>query len=436
MLLGGATPIQAGVVQLYVLVALLAVESVAILAGGRRARLADQVRNAPILPNMTIFQRLPVRGRAADLAMAVLVVAVVALSALLRFPSVGGFRPLDALLIFIACAALLVRRRYPVAVAVVTLATCGVYYALSTFDGPLLLTFAIALFTVAAEGHTAVALLLAVVAMLMVGYGEVGGDVRHLDDTSLYLLAGWLVAAIAIGGLVRNRRAYLREAEQRMLAADREKEEEARRRASEERLRIARELHDVLGHHISLINVQAGAALHRLDADPDQAASALTSIKQASKDALRDLRATLGVLRQVDEAAPTEPAPSLVRLDALVEQAGATGLAVRTEVDGEVRPLPPEVDLAGYRIVQEALTNVTRHADARTAFVRIRYSDHDVRVEIDDDGVGAAGRKTHRGNGIRGMDERARALGGELAAGARPTGGFRVHARLPWRNAT
>ncbi|MEU6266081.1 sensor histidine kinase [Saccharopolyspora shandongensis] len=386
---------------------------------------------------MTDSRRWPLRGRAADAALALAVAAMVVGSGLVRFPTTfADFHLLDGLLIAAACAALLLRRRFPVPVALFTLVVCGFYYPLSIFDGPLVLAFAVALFTVAAEGHTAVAAVLAVAAMLLVGYGEMGSAKRHLDNTSTYLLAGWLVAAVAIGGLARNRRAYLREAEQRMLAAEREKDEEARRRASDERLRIARELHDVLGHHISLINVQAGAALHRLDADPGQAEPALVSIKQASKDALRDLRATLGVLRQVDEAAPTAPAPSLARIDALVEQAGSAGLAVRTELAGPVRPLPPEVDLAGYRIVQEALTNVTRHADARTACVRIRYSDHDVRVEIDDDGVGAAGRNTNRGNGIRGMEERAQALGGEFSAGQRPSGGFRVHARLPWRNDT
>ncbi|MGW5643752.1 sensor histidine kinase [Saccharopolyspora sp. NPDC003752] len=386
---------------------------------------------------MTDYRRWPLHGRAADAALALVVAAMVVGSGLLRFPTTfADFHLLDGLLIAAACAALLLRRRFPVPVALVTLVACGSYYPLSTFDGPLVLAFAVALFTVAAEGRTAVAAVLAVAAMLLVGYGELGSGRRHLDNTSAYLLAGWLVAAVAIGGLVHNRRAYLREAEQRMLAAEREKDEEARRRASDERLRIARELHDVLGHHISLINVQAGAALHRLDADPGQAEPALVSIKQASKDALRDLRATLGVLRQVDEAAPTAPAPSLARIDPLVEQAGVTGLAVRTELAGPVRPLPPEVDLAGYRIVQEALTNVTRHADARTACVRIRYSDHDVRVEIDDDGAGAADRNTHRGNGIRGMEERVQALGGEFSAGRRPAGGFRVHARLPWRNAT
>ncbi|MER5389101.1 sensor histidine kinase [Saccharopolyspora sp. NPDC002686] len=383
---------------------------------------------------MTVSRRVPIV--VVDVAVAALIAVAVLLAGLLRFPfEQGVVRLLDVVLVLGTCAALAFRRRFPVPVALVTLVGCAVYYPLSSLDGPLMLAFAVALCTVAAEGRTAVAVLLAVVAMLLVGYGEVASGVRHLDDTSLYLFAGWLVAAVAIGGLVHNRRAYLREADERMRAVEREKEEEARSRASEERLRIARELHDVLGHHISLINVQAGAALHRLDADPEQAGPALTSIKQASKDALRDLRATLGVLRQVDEAAPTAPAPGLDRLDDLVAQARTAGLAVHVEVDGEVRPLPPEVGLAGYRIVQEALTNVTRHTDARTACVRISYSDRDVRVRIDDDGTAVPEQDYERGNGIRGMDERARALGGEFAADALPAGGFQVRARLPWRGA-
>jgi signal transduction histidine kinase len=187
----------------------------------------------------------------------------------------------------------------------------------------------------------------------------------------------------------------------------------------------------VLGHNISLINVQASAALHRLTKNPNDdptAQDALSAIKATSKQALRELRATLGVLRQVDEDAPLEPAASLSELDTLLDRARSTDLAVRREVAGEPRAVPPEVDLAAYRIVQEALTNVARHAGARTAVVRIGYRDEEVCVQVDDDGRGGTAKG---GSGIRGMRDRARALGGELSAGARPEGGFRVLARLP-----
>ncbi|HEX5598615.1 MAG TPA: sensor histidine kinase, partial [Micromonosporaceae bacterium] len=204
------------------------------------------------------------------------------------------------------------------------------------------------------------------------------------------------------------------------------KEEEARRRATEERLRIARELHDVLGHHLSLINVQASAALHR--PDPTRSEQALAAIKQTSKETLRELRTALGILRQEGEA-PTAPAPGLNRLHELVTTAGRPGLEVRVEL-AETRLLPPEVDLAAYRIVQEALTNVTRHAGATAVMVRVRPNGDDVLVEVEDDGTGVPGPP---GNGILGMGERARALGGSLTAGPGPDGGFQVRARLPLR---
>jgi signal transduction histidine kinase len=210
-------------------------------------------------------------------------------------------------------------------------------------------------------------------------------------------------------------------------------------------MRIARELHDVLAHNISLINVQAGVALHLMDEQPGQSRSALVAIKQASNDALGELRSVLDILRQGDEAAPRSPASGLADLDGLVAGAGATGLEVRTRVEGTPRPLPAGTDLAAYRIVQESLTNVTRHAGPATATVRIAYGRDALTVQVDDDGKGlesAGGRpgsdsdRSNRrpdrsGNGIRGMRERVAALGGDLTAGSRPGGGFRVLAHLP-----
>ncbi|MBB5922452.1 signal transduction histidine kinase [Actinoalloteichus hoggarensis] len=332
------------------------------------------------------------------------------------------------LLVVLACAALAFRSRFPVAVALVTLAVCGVYYPLFEVDGPVLVTFAVSLYTATARGHVTAAVLMAVGTMLAVGYGEAGAEHRNVDDATMFLLAGWLVAVISIGAVQRNRLAYLHEVEQRAAVAEHSRIEEARRQTSEERLRIARELHDALGHNISLINVQASAALHRFDEDPAQARAALGAVKQASGSALRELRATLGMLRQVDEAAPATAPPGLDRLDELAEHARSAGLAVTVETTGVARELPAEVDRAAYRIVQEALTNVTRHAKARTAHVRIGYEDEDVRVTVDDDGRGGT---PVPGNGLRGMDERARALGGELAVGGRREGGLRVTVLLP-----
>jgi signal transduction histidine kinase len=214
-----------------------------------------------------------------------------------------------------------------------------------------------------------------------------------------------------------------------------------RRRAGEERLRIARELHDVLAHNISLINVQAGVALHLMEEQPEQARTALTAIKAASKDALGELRSVLDVLRHVDEGAPRAPTAGLADLDRLVSGATAAGIDVRVVTSGTPRPLPPSVDLAAFRIVQEALTNVTRHAGQATATVSLTYGEEGLTVSVEDDGRGVNGagagtgperpRERGGGNGIRGMKERASALGGDVEAGPRPGGGFRVTASLP-----
>ena len=210
-------------------------------------------------------------------------------------------------------------------------------------------------------------------------------------------------------------------------------EEESLRRAGEERLRIARELHDALGHHLSLISVQAGVALHVNEALPEQARTSLAAIRDASKEALTELRSVLDILRQRGEAAPRFPGSTLARIEDLAAQASAAGLEVSTVVVGEARPLPYGIEAAAFRIVQEALTNVTRHAGRATATVRVAYGDRDLTVLVEDDGRGAAvGASPHgSGKGIVGMRERVGALGGELEAGPRAEGGFRVRAVLP-----
>jgi signal transduction histidine kinase len=328
------------------------------------------------------------------------------------------------LCVLLSSGALYLRRRQPVPVGVVALVAVGAYGALLQRPGPIMLVFVLALYTVVDEGYLAVAIGLGLGSVVAFAVADSYHRTEDSANGATLLHAGWLIAVIV--GVTRNRRAYLAEARARARAAEQQMEEEARRRATEERLRIARELHDVLGHHLSLINVQASAALHR--PDPARSERALTAIKQASKETLRELRTTLGMLRR-DGEAPTAPTPGLDRLDDLLAAAGRSGLEIRTEF-AETRPLPPEVDLAAYRIVQEALTNVTRHAGANAAVVRVRPDHDDVLIEVEDDGTGEPGPP---GNGIVGMRERARALGGSLTAGPGPDGGFRVHARLPLR---
>jgi signal transduction histidine kinase len=334
---------------------------------------------------------------------------------------------LDVLLPLAGAACVLARRRYPVAALIIVSLVVIVYYPWARLDGPLIILPFVVLYTAADQGHLIAAIATGAATLLAMGIGETGGGVRHVQDSVFVMIAGWVVAAVAAGGVTRNRRAYMQEAEQRVRAAEHGKEEEARRRASEERLRIARELHDVLGHNISLINVQAAAALRGIGKRPEDAETALRTIKDTSKETLRELRTTLGVLRQVDEAAPTAPADSLARVDALV---AASGLAVTTELSGALDTLPTEVDLAAARIVKEALTNVTRHSGATKATLTITRDAGNIMICVEDSGPGAD-YPDGAGFGLQGMRERATALGGTLEAGPRPEGGFRVLARLP-----
>ncbi|MEU9795411.1 sensor histidine kinase [Streptomyces sparsogenes] len=316
-----------------------------------------------------------------------------------------------------ACGALWFRRRHPVAVALGVLAATAAYYLTSAYDGPLLVAFVVALYTVAARGRAWAAVAIAALSVVAVGAGTLEGN-DDVNGVGLFMLAGWLVAVIALGRARHTRLAYVHEVE--------------RRAAGEERLRIARELHDVIGHHISLISVQSSAALHRIKKNPGQAETALAAIKKSSREALRELRTTLGLLRQVDEEAPTAPPPGLARIGELVESARTAGFEVRAKTTGEPVPLPTEVELAAYRIVQEALTNVARHSRATAVTVHVGHAPREVRIEVADNGGGPA--RAAPGSGISGMRERARALGGELTAGPGPDGGFAVRARLPHRD--
>ncbi|MFJ8631909.1 sensor histidine kinase [Streptomyces sp. NPDC093568] len=366
------------------------------------------------------FQLL--RGARADAALALGTFALVAVAEVQLLRSAGGSTPslvVSWLLIAAVCAALLLRRRYPVAVGWFTALATGGYHLLSETDGPLVVVPIVALYAIAAHGRLQAAVAIAAAMVIGMSAGTFAGS-SDIGGTAVFMLAGWLVAVVALGTVRHGRAAYA--------------EEEARLRATEERLRIARELHDVIGHNVSMINVQAGAALHRLNKDPAQAEEALGAIKAGSRETLRELRATLGVLRRVDEEAPTAPAPGLARVEELAASAKPAGLTVRIERTGAERPLPAPVDLAAYRIVQESLTNAAKHGGAGRVSVRLHFGDEELALSVEDDGRGAAAGPVLAGDGsgIAGMTERARTLGGELAAGARPEGGFAVRARLPY----
>jgi signal transduction histidine kinase len=332
---------------------------------------------------------------------------------------------LGILLVAAGPAALLLRRRHPVAVLGFVLVTTLGYLLLDYPKGPIFLALIVAFVSAVMSGHRVAASIALVVGYFsflwlpyLLGVEPAPGLAASLG------LGAWLLVLLTVSEVARGRR------EQAMESA-RARAEAQRRRASEERLQIARELHDVLAHNISLINVQAGVALHLIDERPEQARTALAAIKDASNEALNELRSVLDILRRGHEDPPRSPTSGLARIDDLVSRTQAAGLPVSKHVEGDPRPLPAEVDLAAFRIVQEALTNVTRHARGASATVRIGFEEGALTVQIDDDGRGMPATSSGGGRGIRGMSERAAALGGEVKAGPRDGGGFRVVARLP-----
>jgi signal transduction histidine kinase len=337
------------------------------------------------------------------------------------------YEPLAWGLLVLSAAGLLLRRRSPEAALVATAVPVWVYLALGYSGGPVYLAVIGALIGAIVRGHRVSAwVALAVGYPMFVWVAPLVAGQPPPSPGAAVGVAAWLVAFAVIVELVKTRR-------ERATEFRRTRAEESRRRAGEQRMAIARELHDVLAHHISLISVQAGVALHLMDEQPEQARTALTAIRQASRESLGELRSVLELLRHGEDGAPRAPAPGLEALDALVERTSAAGLPVTVEVTGTARPLPAAVGLAAYRIVQEALTNVTRHAGRpATATVRLGYAPDQLTVEVTDDGPGAED-TTGTGSGLLGMAERAAALGGQLDAAPRPDGGFRVTARLPVR---
>nr|WSZ95650.1 sensor histidine kinase [Streptomyces sp. NBC_00857] len=382
-------------------------------------------------------------------------------------PSFGSHTPstLSVVLMVLGAASLVFRRRAPMPVLFCASGLTLTELLTGYPPAPVVFTAAIALYTVA--GHTdrpttwrvgfATVTVLSVISM-----GFSPGPWYAQENLGIF---AWTGMASAAGDAVRSRRAFVHAIRERAERAERTREEEARRRVAEERLRIARDLHDVVAHHIALVNVQAGVASHVMDKRPDQAKEALAHVREASRSALNELRATVGLLRQSgDPEAPTEPAPGLAHLDGLLDTFRNAGLPVDFAVDetadgtadgtadrtadetaDSARRLPAAVDLAAYRIIQEALTNVRKHAGpsakAEVSVVRVGTT---VEITVLDTGAGGpaplgatAAHTEHAddteggGHGLIGMRERVGALGGTLTAGPRFGGGFRVQAILP-----
>ncbi|WEB45645.1 MULTISPECIES: sensor histidine kinase [Streptomyces] len=353
----------------------------------------------------------------------------------------------------VSCVPLIARSRWPLPVVAMTVTVHLAQFVLLPLPRPTPAATAVALYTAAIGSDrrrawqvgacSAVAL---ITASLIFRPG--------LENIPQVLaLIAWTLTPVAVGDAVRSRREVLAAAMERAERAERTKEGEARRRVTAERLRIARELHDVVAHHITLVNAQAGVAHHLMRTDPDHAYQALERIRDTSRSALDELRATVGLLRYgEDPVAPREPTPGLDGLQGLLDSFRHSGLDVTLEHTGHPGALSPITDLAAYRIIQEALTNTRKHAGPASARIRLDFRTDVLQITVEDDGCGIAAddrgsgptitgidmdgardTSTGTGHGMIGMRERAKAAGGTLTTGPRPGGGFRVGAELPLR---
>jgi len=349
-----------------------------------------------------------------------------------HIPASDDERTLDAfgygLLVLAGGALALCRWRPEAAVGLITAALTA-FVARRYTGGPVYVTAWVALFSLSwrTDRRRALAAAGGMVALLVIT------DVLADDGlTPLPLVfAGWAGAAVFLGDALRHRRSYLAQLEERARFLERSREEEALRRVAEERVRIARDLHDSVAHAMATINVQAGAAAHVVDRRPEAAREALAAIQQASATVLDELGAILALLRDHDEPAERAPQPGLEQLERLVDTTRAAHVPVTLDVDGPLHAVAPSVSAAAYRIVQESLTNVIRHAGSAPARVVVRAGvDGALHVDVSDEGDGSRPGTPGSGRGLQGMRERAHSTGGVLTAGPRDDGGF--HVRAVW----
>ena len=382
----------------------------------------------------------------ADAGIALAVFAATLLTAFAgRSTAAEGHRTVGIVAAALGCGVLAGRRRRPLVALAVSAGAAEVFLAESGTSSGVLILLAplIALYTVAdlVERRPGLILGCAAVAALALVHAVHKPALLGPQNLAFIALGG---LAIAAGDSSRNRRAYLAEVEQRAERAEREREQDTRRRIAEERLRIARDLHDCVGHQLALISVQSNVAGQALDRDADGAREAIAHVKSASRKALGELRDTVSLLRQPgDPVAPTAiPAPGLDGLDELLASLRASGLDIDSRVDGGVVPLAPAADLTAYRVIQESLTNVYKHSSRQQARLTLNYDRHQLRITVDDlaDGSTAAdtpepdsGYPSTGRHGIVGMRERVLALGGRFTAGPRPDGTFQVTADLPYQ---
>ena len=344
-------------------------------------------------------------------------------------------RVVGAAAALVVTLALAWRRRAPLASAVVALGTMALFSSFWSSSGLwVVLVVMVSSYSVAAHCDLRRASIGAALALAVGALATLQEDNESVGQFlgNFVFVAGLLVGLPwAAGRALRGRRLQAIALEDRAVALEREGHERSRAAVAEERLRIARELHDVVGHALGVIVVQAGAERATLDSRQESTRETLITIEGAGREALSEMRRLLEMMRGDDEQVALAPAPSLTQLDSLLEHVRAAGLPVEVHVTGAPTRLPPGVDLSAYRIVQEALTNVLKHAGPARARVTVSYADNDLGLEIADDGPGPRGTVDHHGHGLLGMRERVALHGGSLRSGARPGGGYAVSVRLP-----
>jgi signal transduction histidine kinase len=345
----------------------------------------------------------------------------------------GARQPLSVALLLLESLPLVARRRFPMAVLAITFGATLLHIFLAPTNVNEGLGSIVALYTVAErrDRRTSLIATLVVATLFAAVIVSLGGLPEGLQGLFQTILVVWL--AWALGDLARTRGLYATAIEDRARLLEVERDEKAQRAITAERQRIARELHDIVAHHVSVIVIQAGAGLRALDRRPDQTRTAVEAIDRTGREALLDMRRMVAVLGDASEPSALAPMPRLDRLGELVEEVRAAGLPVELSVEGERRPLDAGIELSAYRIIQEALTNVLKHARGARARVRLRYAPRSLEIEIADEGGSGStdiGDREHEGRGLLGMQERASLYGGRFEAGRTPTG-FRVTASLP-----
>lgn len=345
-------------------------------------------------------------------------------------------RPVDSLAYLLGLGVgmlLLARRRWPVGVLVASAALVTAYHVLNYPAIGMAFPMAVALYSAAAAGHAVAAAAVCITLLT----GTVAWWVAFEDMHWLAIVTGtvqqgmFMAVVVLLGDTLRSRRSLTESTHELLRTAEAEREQEAQRRVAEERLRLARELHDVTAHTVTVIGVQADVAAEMLDEDVEATRGAIEAVRTSGQDAVSQLQTTLDVLRQGGGYAPRAPAPGLAQLDNLLETMRRSGLEVEAMVTGRRRPLPTTVDLTAYRLVQESLTNVLRHADDKRVQVMLRYASGALHVTVRNRGGRVEPADASTGYGIVGMTERVRILGGELHAGPHADGGFHVDARIP-----